>query len=140
MRPRPSAFPAAARPRPERNSSIRHVVLVTLDAVGETDRPFIETLPAFSRLMREGSFSYSVKSVWPSLTYVAHASMQTGRSPASHGVDHNSPLQPGVPDGRKSWYWYRKHIRCPTFFDLARKTGWSTATVSFPVTGRSRVT
>jgi predicted AlkP superfamily pyrophosphatase or phosphodiesterase len=140
MRPRPSALPAAARPRPERNSSIRHVVLVTLDAVGETDRSIIETLPAFSRLMREGCFSYAVNSVWPSLTYVAHASMQTGRSPASHGIVHNSPLQPGVPDDRKSWYWYRKQIHCPTFFDLARKTGWSTATVSFPVTGRSRIT
>jgi predicted AlkP superfamily pyrophosphatase or phosphodiesterase len=79
--------------RPGKSAVIEHVVFVTLDAFSETDRAVLAGLPNFSRLMREGSYSYAVRSVWPTLTYVAHTTMQTGRSPGVHGVVHNNPYR-----------------------------------------------
>jgi predicted AlkP superfamily pyrophosphatase or phosphodiesterase len=131
----PAAAPATARGA----ARVDHLILVTLDAVGEADREALASIPAFSRLMEEGSYSLSVLGTWPSLTYVAHAAIQTGRSPGANGIGNNRPFQPGVPDDRQAWYWYRDSIKVPTIFDLAGEAGLRTATVLFPLTGRARI-
>jgi predicted AlkP superfamily pyrophosphatase or phosphodiesterase len=135
-----ATVPRDALPAPAREAApVDHVILLTLDAVGEADREALAAIPAFSRLMREGSYSFSVLSAWPSLTYVAHAVIQTGRSPGVNGIGNNRPFQPGVPDERQAWYWYRDAIEVPTIFDLAGKAGLRTATVLFPLTGRAGI-
>lgn len=131
----PAAMPATARGA----APVDRVILVTLDAVGEADRQALASIPAFARLMKEGSYSFSVLSSWPSLTYVAHAVIQTGRGPGANGIGNNRPFQPGVPEERQAWYWYRDAIEVPTIFDLAGKAGLRTATVLFPLTGKARI-
>jgi arylsulfatase A-like enzyme len=135
-----ATVPREAAPRPARAAArVDHVILVTLDAVGGADREALASIPAFSRLLEEGSYSFSVRSSWPSLTYVAHAEIQTGRSPAANGIGNNRPFRPGVLDERQAWYWYRDAIKVPTIFDLAGEAGLETATVLFPLTGKARI-
>lgn len=117
-----------------------HLILVSIDALGEADRATMESLPFFSGLMREGSYSFAVQSVFPSLTNVAHSSIQTGVSPAVHGVGQNQLWNPASPWPPGPRYGYRRQLAVDTVFDGARRAGLSTAAVLFPLTGGARIT
>jgi hypothetical protein len=111
-----------------------------IDALGSSDRPILESLPTFSRLMREGSYSFSVTSTFPSLTSVAHASIQTGVPPAVHEIGQNLAWNPDRPWPPGPRYGYRRQLAVDTIFDAARRKGLSTAAVLFPLTGGAPIT
>lgn len=113
------------------------IVVVSLDAVGSRDQELLLSLPNFSRIVREGAYCDNVLSVYPSLTYPAHASIVTGKTPDHHRVVSNTLLQPGrkTPD----WMYSRKNIRGITLMDLARKKGYRVATLLWPVTGGAKI-
>lgn len=110
-----------------------HVVLVSIDAF----RPefcFDETWPApvLQQLAWEGAYADAVRSVFPALTYPAHATIVTGALPARHGIYHNRPFEPGGQTGR--WHWEARAIRVPTLWDAVRDAGGTTAAVCWPTT------
>jgi predicted AlkP superfamily pyrophosphatase or phosphodiesterase len=110
-----------------------HVVLVSVDAF----RPaFCEDerwpMPTVQQLTSEGAYARAVHSVFPTLTYPAHATMVTGALPARHGIRHNRPFEPRGQSGR--WLWEASAIRAPTLWDALRAAGGTTAAVSWPVT------
>ncbi len=115
----------------------KRTVIVSLDAVGHRDMDLMLTLPNFSRIVREGFFCDRVYSVYPSLTYPAHTSIVTGRKPNRHAIINNTMFQPGrnTPD----WMYKRKYIRGTTLYDVAKKHGYSVATLLWPVTGGAKV-
>jgi len=41
-------------------------------------------------LMREGSYTFKYRSVYPTVTYVAHSSIINGNHPNTHGIVGNS--------------------------------------------------
>ncbi|HET7838355.1 MAG TPA: ectonucleotide pyrophosphatase/phosphodiesterase [Rectinemataceae bacterium] len=118
----------------------RRLVVVSIDGLSLREAEAIAGLPRFSSLMARGAFSSSLRSVFPSLTYVVHATMMTGRHPVAHGVTHNHPLQPGLPADRQAWFWYADQLRVPSLFDLARKAGMRTAAVLWPLVSGARIT
>lgn len=99
------------------------------------DIPFMRTLPNLGPVLKDAAIAENVISVYPTLTYTCHASMLTGVYPDRHHVVNNENFIPGM-----------EH--CPWFFDskvfdpdvenlvsMAKAHGYTTACVSWPVTG-----
>lgn len=113
------------------------LVIVSLDAVGKKDMEYMLSLPNFSKIVNNGAFCDSVQSVYPSLTYPAHASILTGKVPNNHRVVNNSLLQPNR--DRADWMYGYKYINGETLVDLAKKNGYSVAALLWPVLGKAPV-
>jgi predicted AlkP superfamily pyrophosphatase or phosphodiesterase len=117
----------------ERRQDQRHLVVISMDGLSETEGDAIASLPGFSRLLARGTRIGSLEGVYPTLTYVLHATMMTGCYPENHGIDHNHPLQPWVPEDHQNWYWYARELKRPSLFDCARQAGLGTAAVLWPL-------
>lgn len=115
----------------------KRVMVISFDAVGREDLPFLQTLPHFRAFLEGAALCPHVDSVYPSITYPAHTSILTGRMPKHHGVINNTKLQPARE--RADWIFQRKYIRSTTLYDEARKKGIRTAVLLWPVAGRSRI-
>lgn len=92
----------------------RHVLLISIDGL-RPDALMQGATPAIKALMKEGSFSLSARTVFPSITLTSHVSMMTGVSPARHHVLWNE------------WEPARGPLTVRTMFDVARDAGFSTA-------------
>jgi len=111
--------------------------IISLDAFGDADLEFAATLPNFKQVLNQSAQVTGIKTVYPSLTYVAHTSIVTGMHPKKHGIINNTQFQPNRvnPD----WFWYADSIRTPTIFDIAKQSDYKICTLLWPVTGRSKV-
>lgn len=116
----------------------KYVIVISFDAVSEEDLEFLSKQPNFSKLIKNGALIKNVESVYPSLTYPAHAKIVTGKYPKNHGVINNTVLD--FKNDNPDWYWYRKYIKGDTIFDLAEKSGMKTCSILWPVTARSKIT
>lgn len=115
----------------------RRVMVISFDAVGKEDLPLLKSLPNFAGLAANGSLCTEVKSVYPSITYPAHTSIITGRMPKNHGIINNTQIQPKRPT--PDWFWQRKFVKGTTLYDEAKKAGWKTAGLLWPVIARSKM-
>jgi arylsulfatase A-like enzyme len=91
------------------------VLVVSVDGL----RPdAIDTYGAstLQRLMREGSYTLSARTIDPSKTLPSHTSMLTGQPPERHGVLWNNVATADA-----------DRIELPNVFGLARARGYSTA-------------
>lgn len=115
----------------------KHLIIVSFDGLSTLDFNYISELPNFKEYLREASYCKKVYSIYPSVTYPAHATIVTGRYPRSHGIVNNTLLQPD----RKSpdWFWQRKYIKGETFYDAAIKKGMRVAALLWPVTAKSKI-
>ena len=115
----------------------RRMVIISLDAVGARDLAYLKTLPNFQKLHTQSGYCDHVESVYPSITYPAHTSIVTGKKPLHHGVVNNLRLQPG----RKSpdWMWQKHFIHGKTLYEAAAEKGYVTASILWPVTGKSGI-
>lgn len=116
----------------------KYVIVISFDSVSEEDLEFLSKQPNFSKLIKNGALIKNVESVYPSLTYPAHATIVTGKYPKNHGVINNTVLD--FKNDNPDWYWYRKYIKGDTIFDLAEKSGMKTCSILWPVTARSKIT
>lgn len=114
----------------------RHVLVISVDGMGAhfyASPPAGLRIPNLERLKNEGSFAEGVEGVYPTVTYPSHTTLVTGRLPAEHGIYTNlSSRQPG--QNPHDWFWFSKAIKVPTLWEEARRSGLSTASVSWPVT------
>ncbi len=115
----------------------QRLIILSLDAVGTNDLPYLCSLTHFGKFMERAALCDNVKSVYPSLTYPAHTSIVTGKTPLRHGIINNTRFQPKrpVPD----WFWQRRYIKGTTLYDEAINAGWKTAALLWPVTAKSRI-
>ena len=100
---------------PADTSVTKNVILVSIDGL----RPdAIEQFKAanLQRLIREGSYSLSARTIMPSTTLPSHTSMLTGVTPDEHGVFWNN-----VHSAQKD------HVDVSTVFSVARQHGYRTA-------------
>lgn len=115
----------------------KFLYVISFDGLSTLDFDYVIKLPNFREFIKRASYARKVYSVYPTLTYPAHASIVTGRYPKNHGIINNTLLQPN----RKSpdWYWQRHYIRGQTIFDLAVAQGMKVAALLWPVTGKARI-
>jgi predicted AlkP superfamily pyrophosphatase or phosphodiesterase len=119
----------------ERNK--HNLIIISFDGLAGLDFEYISKLPNFKEYLGQASYCKNVYSVYPSVTYPAHATIVTGKYPKNHGVINNTLLQPhrSSPD----WHWQRKYIKGETFYDAAIDRGMRVAALLWPVTGKSRI-
>ncbi|MDT8715191.1 alkaline phosphatase family protein [Clostridium sp. 19966] len=115
----------------------KHVIIISFDALSSLDFNTIYNLPNFKKYIQTASYCKNVYSIYPSLTYPAHATIVTGKYPKNHGVINNTLIQPErkIPD----WFWYRKYIKSDTFYDKAIEKGLTAAALLWPVTAKSKI-
>jgi hypothetical protein len=108
--------------------------VLSIDSLFDEDMPFFNTLPNFGKFLKKASFvKGGMRSIYPTLTYPVHASIISGVYPESHGIWHNEILDAGNPN--PDWYWYYRDLRAETVIDAAKKAGYSTCVVGWPVMG-----
>lgn len=115
----------------------KKMIVVSFDGLSTLDFEYISTLPNFKKYLSTASYCSKVCSIYPTLTYPAHATIVTGKYPKNHGVINNTLLQ----ENRKSpdWFWYRKYIKGDTIYDLAIDKGMKVAALLWPVTAKSKI-
>lgn len=115
----------------------KRLIVISFDGLSTLDFEYINSLPNFGSFINNSSYCKKVYSVYPTLTYPAHATIVTGRYPKNHGIINNTLLQPGrrSPD----WYWQRKYIKGETIYDIAIDNGMTVAALLWPVTAKSRI-
>ena len=114
------------------------LVIISFDGLSTKDLEYVSTLPGFKRFLNEASGSKHVETVYPSVTYAAHASIITGCYPKRHGIVDNTKVEPHRYEN-PDWYWYQKDIMVPTLYDIAHDHDYSVAALLWPTTGRSKI-
>ncbi|HKM04815.1 MAG TPA: ectonucleotide pyrophosphatase/phosphodiesterase [Lachnospiraceae bacterium] len=124
----------------EKNNSVEQpdrLIMISLDAMGAKDLELMSTLPHMAAFMKKAAICNNVNSVYPSLTYPAHTSIITGKSPKNHGIINNTLFQPQYEN--PDWASNRKFIKGTTLYDEVIKKGWKVASLLWPVTGKSKI-
>jgi len=111
----------------------RRLIAISQDAMVYEDVATLKELPAFGRICKKAAFIDRVKSIYPTVTYPCHTTMQTGVYPDRHGIINNEQLIMGEKSSK--WIHFRRDIQTETIFDWAKRAGLSTAAVFWPVTG-----
>lgn len=117
----------------------KYCIIISYDAFSKDNWESAKRQPNLAQLIANGATTNRVKSVYPTLTYVIHSSYVTGVYPNKHGVFHNNPFQPFVPENDQAWHWFRSDINAPTVYEAARKKGLKTAGIVWPVSGKGAI-
>ena len=114
----------------------RHVIVVSVDAMVYEDLETLSKLPAFAGIWAETARVNHVRSIYPTITYPCHTTMQTGLYPNKHGIVNNE--QPIMCEKSSLWQHMRDMYRGKNIFDWAKENGLSTAAVFWPVSGNDK--
>lgn len=111
----------------------RHVIVVSVDAMVYEDIETLSKLSAFRDLWPSTARVNRVRSVYPTITYPCHSTMQTGLYPDKHGILNNE--QPIMCEKSSLWQHMRNMVHGKNIFDYAKEKGLTTAAVFWPVSG-----
>ena len=114
---------------------MKKLIVLSADALVAEDMEYLETLPNFQKYLAGGVGIRRVHSVYPTITYPCHTTMITGVYPERHRVTGNLELHPGQ-TSNLPWKWDVNNNAChQDLFTEAKKAGYETAAVFWPVTG-----
>lgn len=114
----------------------KRLFVYSVDALVQEDLAYLQTKPNFRRFMEHCSRVESVKTIYPSITYPVHVSIQTGCYPEKHGVYCNNLF---TTDGENvDWTWDSRLIQTDNIFAAAKRGGYSTGAAFWPVTAYNR--
>lgn len=108
------------------------LLVMCVDALFTDDLADVRHLPGFSEILSKAAIYENVYCVYPTLTYVCHATIMTGCWPEHHGIPHNQRLDP--PTRNAAWYWNYGDLKVKTLFDYAKQSGLTTGGIGWPVT------
>jgi predicted AlkP superfamily pyrophosphatase or phosphodiesterase len=117
---------------------IKHVILITIDGF-RPDFYLDSTWKATNirELMKAGTYTLGMNSVFPSMTYPSHTTIITGVQPAKHGVYFNAIFEPTGSTGKQ--YWNSSSIKVPTLWSLAKEKGLKVSSILWPVSADAPV-
>lgn len=107
--------------------------VLSVDSLFYDDMEWLEECPYLREILHRGSLVKRVRSVYPAMTYAAHATMLTGCYPDVHGIYHNEKVQ--VNRRYPEWHWRREELKVPTILDAAFSRHYRSCVVNWPVTG-----
>ena len=110
--------------------------VLSMDALVHEDISYLQTKPNFQKIFAKRAEVRKVMSVFPALTYPAHTTLMTGCTPGKHGIYNNTPFMPYSYD-YAHWYVDSKWIRVEDLFAAAKRKGYTTASVYWPITGNN---
>ena len=103
----------------------RHVIVISEDAMVFEDVETLKRLPTFGKIWDKCARVNKVRSIYPTVTYPAHATMMTGVKPGRHGIANNEVAKMG--EKSSDWEWFADALQVPTVFDAAHEAGFTTA-------------
>ena len=113
----------------------QRLLVLSMDAMVGEDLDYLATKPNFSRLFAHSARAQRVCSIYPSITYPAHTTMITGCLAGTHGILDNTSWNtngdPGV------WDIDSRHVLVEDLFVAAKRQGYSTAAVYWPVSAHN---
>lgn len=110
-------------------------LVLSMDALVGEDVTYLWNKPNFSNIFAQCAKVNHVKTIYPSITYPAHASIITGCCPGKHGVVTNGAFKTRV--GPTDWHLYSSVIQAEDIFACAKRCGCSTAAIYWPTTGKN---
>ena len=121
---------------------IGHVIIVTVDGMmpdvlNDPDGLGLKT-PTLRALVAGGALASGARSVLPSVTYPAHATIATGVEPGRHGIVSNRAPDPAYAN-LDGWRWYAEDLKAEPLWERVEKAGGHAALVNWPVTVGARV-
>ena len=108
-----------------------------IDALCSSDIELMKDMQGFKWMFENGSYVRHIEPVYPSYTYPCLCSIITGNTVKNHGVPHNVMLE--VENPNAPWYNQRADVKCPTIFDYAKKAGYLTCSLTWPVLGKADI-
>ncbi|MBO9605469.1 MAG: alkaline phosphatase family protein [Paenibacillaceae bacterium] len=115
------------------------VLLISIDGMAHyyLNDPHVR-MPHLRKLMRQGVTADKMESVFPTATWAIHTSLVTGAYPRKTGVLGNWVVdrhtgQVGEHFGDRMW-GKEESVNCETLYDAAKRSGWTTASICWPVT------
>lgn len=93
---------------------VQHVFIISFDG-GKPEVMQQSRMPTLEAMLAQGAGTWNARTVFPSITLVAHSSMLTGVAPSRHKVLWND------------WIEAKGLVRVPTIFALAKQNGLTTA-------------
>ena len=113
----------------------QRLLILSMDAMVGEDLEYLAQKPNFSRLFAHSAQVQRVCTIYPSITYPAHTAIITGCRVGKHGILDNNPWNTtGINDG---WNIHYKDVQVEDLFAAAKRQGYSTAAVYWPVTANN---
>jgi len=115
---------------------VKHVILISIDGL-HPDMYLDKNWPSpnLRYLMKKGTYSDKLLSVFPSYTYPSHTAMLTGALPARSGIYFNQPI-----GSNGEWNWFTDKVKVPTLWQILKNAGLTTAAVEWPVSVNKDIT
>ena len=108
----------------------KKMIVISLDAMITEDLAYLKQLKNLGPIIQKGAKVMASQTVYPSLTYTAHASMISGTYPNKHGVINNEIFNPYIKLG--DWYDTRASIKAEILPELCERHGYKVAINSWP--------
>ena len=91
---------------------MNRMFILSVDSLFYDDMEWLKDCPNFMEILKRGSQVKRMRSVYPAMTYAAHATMLTGCYPDRHGIYHNEKVQ--IDNPFPDWHWRREELKVPT--------------------------
>lgn len=114
----------------------KRLLVFSVDAMVREDVDKLMKLHNFGSVMKNSCQINHVRTIYPSITYPAHTSIATGCYPNKHGVVSNFSMT--TEDKEKAWLWDHSNVKVEDIFEAAKKNGYTTGAVFWPVTGNHK--
>ena len=114
----------------------KRLIVFSVDAMVTEDVEAMRSLPNFRKYLAGGSeFKNGMRTIYPSVTYPIHVSILTGCYADKHKVTSNFGFT--TEDKDATWLFSSENTAVEDIFAAAKRAGLSTASISWPVTGRN---
>ena len=120
-----------------KNRSGRPLIMISLDAISDSDINYLLTLPNFRKLASWGLLHRKVDSIFISNTYPVHTSISTGVMPSEHGLFDNVIYDPFK--NSEKWRAHKKLIKVKTLPERAHDKGLITCAMMYPCTPGEKI-
>ena len=115
----------------------KRILVYSVDALVCEDVDALRAMPNFRRYLAGGcEVTGGMRTIYPSVTYPAHVSMMTGCYAGTHGVTSNFAFTTTNKDD--FWLWFSSSYRVEDIFAAAKRAGYTTGAISWPVMSRYR--
>lgn len=112
----------------------KRLLVFSVDAMVCEDLQAMHSRPNFQRMFGGGcQVLGGMRSIYPTVTYPNHVSMITGCYAGKHGIVSNNRFT--VANKEAAWNWFSNAVQVEDIFAAAKRAGYTTASMSWPVTG-----